>query len=73
VDAGYRLPKPLVDVAGRPISARLLEKFPRDWRFVSSARRAPAHDRAARNAASRGPDGEIVAVPGISSDPSTRF
>ncbi|MFH2201901.1 MAG: NTP transferase domain-containing protein [Elusimicrobiota bacterium] len=34
LDAGYKDPKPLLDVAGRPAIARLLERFPKDWRFV---------------------------------------
>ncbi|MFI5361781.1 MAG: NTP transferase domain-containing protein [Elusimicrobiota bacterium] len=33
-DAGYKEIKPLLDVAGRPLISRLIEKFPRDWRFV---------------------------------------
>lgn len=32
--AGYKEPKPLLDVAGQPVIRRLLEKFPKDWRCV---------------------------------------
>jgi len=70
VDAGYRLPsRSSTWPAGRS-SRRLLEKFPRDWRFVwHLQRRAPAHDRAARNAAKLGPPtGRSWPCPGISSD-----
>ncbi|MBI5209706.1 MAG: NTP transferase domain-containing protein [Elusimicrobia bacterium] len=33
-EAGYREPKPLLDVAGEPVISRLVRKFPRDCRFV---------------------------------------
>ncbi len=32
--AGYRAPKPLIEVDGQPVIAHLLEKFPKDWDFV---------------------------------------
>jgi NDP-sugar pyrophosphorylase family protein len=31
IDAGYREPKPLIPVGGRPMVSRLLESFPSDW------------------------------------------
>lgn len=34
LEAGYTDPKPLIDVGGRPLIAWLLDKFPKDWRFV---------------------------------------
>jgi NDP-sugar pyrophosphorylase family protein len=33
-NAGYRQPKPLLPVAGRPVIAHLLDKFPKHWSFV---------------------------------------
>lgn len=34
LNAGYQGPKPLLDVEGQPLIRRLLDVFPRDWRFV---------------------------------------
>lgn len=34
LDAGYRQPKPLLDVGGKPVIAHLVEKFPKESRFV---------------------------------------
>ena len=34
LDAGYKDIKPIIDIAGKPLMTRLLEKFPKEWRFV---------------------------------------
>jgi len=32
--AGFEVPKPMIQIRGRPMLLRLLDRFPKDWRFV---------------------------------------
>jgi NDP-sugar pyrophosphorylase family protein len=64
LDAGYREPKPLIDVAGRPLIARLLEKFPRGSRFVFICNEDHLRETALRAVLlAAAPGAEIVSIP----------
>ncbi|MFA6092182.1 MAG: NTP transferase domain-containing protein [Elusimicrobiota bacterium] len=64
LDAGYKDPKPLLDVAGRPVIARLLDAFPRDWRFVFVCSEDHLRDTPLKNVLRElVPEAEIKAIP----------
>lgn len=62
-DAGITTIKPLLDVCGRPVIARLLALFPRDWRFVFICNEEHLKKtRLAEVLKECAPEGEIVSI-----------
>ena len=63
--AGYTLPKPLIDVDGRPMIAHVLDQFPAEWPVLFGVSRAHLEDPAlnlAETLLSLRPNAQIVAV-----------
>lgn len=61
--AGETTPKPLLDAGGRPIVAHLVDRFPRDSRFVFVAREDHLRETSLRDVlASLAPGAAVVAI-----------